>query len=127
MTSVRLTQSGSQDGSCRKIWRGSFLTRRTDFSPAQAVSLSQKLVRRMTVFNKILWGFSIPAFVLAVTPAYAHWGHLGDLAGHSHWVGLGAVIVAGTIAAALGKLAEGDEDGENENEIEPGDEPALQE
>ena len=79
------------------------------------------------MFNKILRGLSTLAFVLAVTPAYAHWGHLGDLAGHSHWVGLGAVIVAGTIAAALGKLADSDEDGENENEIETGDEPALQE
>jgi len=45
-------------------------------------------------------------FVVAFTGApidmaYANPGHLGELAGHAHWVGLGAVIVAGAIGAAL--------------------------
>ncbi|MCX2724218.1 DUF6732 family protein [Roseibium salinum] len=36
------------------------------------------------------------------TSAYAHGGHLGELAGHSHWVGVaalaGSALVAGIIA-----------------------------
>ncbi|MEE4010540.1 DUF6732 family protein [Roseibium sp. FZY0029] len=36
------------------------------------------------------------------TSAFAHGGHLGELAGHSHWVGVaalaGAALVAGIIA-----------------------------
>lgn len=35
-------------------------------------------------------------------PAFAHGGHLGELAGHSHWVGAaalaGAALVAGLVA-----------------------------
>ena len=41
-------------------------------------------------------------FVLAGL-AHAHLGHLGELAGHSHWIALGAGAVAAAIAAALGK------------------------
>ncbi|WFE89366.1 hypothetical protein K1718_24955 [Roseibium porphyridii] len=36
------------------------------------------------------------------TSAFAHGGHLGELAGHSHWVGVaaiaGAALVAGLVA-----------------------------
>ncbi|MEP1932087.1 MAG: DUF6732 family protein [Roseibium sp.] len=49
--------------------------------------------------------------------AFAHGGHLGDLAGHSHWVGIaalaGAALIAGVAAWANGKsgdATEGDED-----------------
>ncbi|MEP3046760.1 MAG: DUF6732 family protein [Roseibium sp.] len=49
--------------------------------------------------------------------AFAHGGHLGDLAGHSHWVGVaalaGAALVAGVAAWANGKnkdASESDED-----------------
>jgi len=39
---------------------------------------------------------------LMPAPAFAHAGHLGELAGHSHWVGAaavaGAALVAGIIA-----------------------------
>lgn len=44
------------------------------------------------------------AGLAAVTPtaALAHAGHLGELAGHSHWIGVaalaGAALVAGVIA-----------------------------
>ncbi|MDP2120480.1 MAG: DUF6732 family protein [Hoeflea sp.] len=31
--------------------------------------------------------------------ALAHGGHVGDLAGHSHWLGWAAVAAAGAIAA----------------------------
>ena len=35
--------------------------------------------------------------------ASAHWGHLGELAGHGHWVAVGAALAAGALAAALAK------------------------
>jgi len=42
------------------------------------------------------------AVLLAPAPAFAHVGHLGELAGHSHWVGAaalaGAALLAGVIA-----------------------------
>lgn len=37
--------------------------------------------------------------VLAAGSAYAHGGHIGDLAGHSHWVGWAAAAAAGAVAA----------------------------
>lgn len=42
--------------------------------------------------------------ILLPTPAFAHLGHVGEVAGHAHWVGLGAIVVAGALAAAIGKL-----------------------
>jgi hypothetical protein len=35
-------------------------------------------------------------------PAYAHIGHLGELAGHDHWIALGALGAAGAIALIAG-------------------------
>ncbi len=68
----------------------------------------------------------LTGFVLS-SPAYAHLGHVGELAGHAHWVGLGAVIVAGALAAAIGKLTDqvSDED-ENEDENELGEETPVE-
>lgn len=37
--------------------------------------------------------------VLVTQTAFAHAGHVGDLAGHSHWVGWAAAAAAGAIAA----------------------------
>ena len=43
-------------------------------------------------------------FSLIVTnSALAHFGHLGELAGHAHWIGLGATVIAGALAASLAK------------------------
>lgn len=39
----------------------------------------------------------IPVF--AVGRAFAHGGHIGDLAGHSHWLGWAAAAGAGALAA----------------------------
>ncbi|WP_417513079.1 DUF6732 family protein [Minwuia sp.] len=33
--------------------------------------------------------------------AFAHGGHLGELAGHSHWAGIAAAAAAAAIAAAV--------------------------
>ncbi len=38
-----------------------------------------------------------------VSPAAAHFGHAGELAGHSHWVALGAAAAAAALAALLAK------------------------
>lgn len=48
--------------------------------------------------------------------ALAHAGHVGELAGHAHWVGVASVIAAATIAAILakGKKAEDDEASEED-------------
>lgn len=70
--------------------------------------------------------FALLTGFLLTSPAYAHLGHVGELAGHAHWVGLGAVVVAGALAAAIGKLSEKNQDEEIEEEVEPGEE-ALQE
>ncbi|MBW3095749.1 DUF6732 family protein [Pseudohoeflea coraliihabitans] len=37
--------------------------------------------------------------ILPVSPALAHGGHLGELAGHSHWLGWAAVAAAAGLAA----------------------------
>lgn len=45
--------------------------------------------------------FAIVALVSALVPslALAHAGHVGDLAGHSHWVGWAAVAAAAAVTA----------------------------
>lgn len=35
------------------------------------------------------------------TSAFAHGGHLGELAGHSHWIGVAALAGAAAIAAVI--------------------------
>ncbi|WP_417671145.1 DUF6732 family protein [Roseibium sp.] len=62
-------------------------------------------------------GATLTALAVIWSPslAHAHAGHLGELAGHSHWVGVaalaGAALVAG-IASLKGrkKTAEGQQD-----------------
>ena len=43
------------------------------------------------------------AILLWPTIAYAHWGHAGEVAAHSHWVGIGALAAAAALAALVGK------------------------
>uniref|UniRef100_UPI0031BA0506 DUF6732 family protein n=1 Tax=Oricola nitratireducens TaxID=2775868 RepID=UPI0031BA0506 len=44
---------------------------------------------------------ALTAFLLIASPAYAHFGHVGELAGHSHWIGLAAGAAAAAIATAV--------------------------
>lgn len=45
-----------------------------------------------------------PVLTLAgVSSAFAHGGHMGDLAGHSHWVGWAAAAAAAALAAWVAK------------------------
>ena len=37
-------------------------------------------------------------------PALAHMGHVGEVAGHSHWIGLAAALGAAAIAALTHKF-----------------------
>lgn len=48
--------------------------------------------------------------------AFAHGGHLGELAGHAHWVGVAAVLGVAGIAAILtkGKKEQGEESSDEE-------------
>ena len=65
-------------------------------------------------------------FLLLITsfPAFAHSGHLGELAGHSHLVGWGLMIGAGLLAAAIARLKDNqDEISDEENSEEPDFEP----
>lgn len=38
---------------------------------------------------------------LVASPAAAHPGHFAELAGHSHWIALGALAAAGLLTAVL--------------------------
>ena len=55
----------------------------------------------------------------------AHIGHLGEVAGHGHWIALGGIAIAGGIALLGGrkKPAE-DNDAEEASEEDPEEAPA---
>lgn len=58
--------------------------------------------------------------------AFAHWGHLGEVAGHGHWIALGAGVAAAVIAAWLGKeKLKGDAEGEEAPEDDEGETEAA--
>ena len=69
----------------------------------------------------ILW-----ASILGAGQAAAHAGHLGDLAGHDHWIALGALGAAAGIALWAGLRGKKKDPDEVEAE-EAGDEEELQE
>ena len=48
----------------------------------------------------------VTVMLVPVTPAFAHMGHVGDLAGHSHWAGIalvGAAVALAGVRAAIGR------------------------
>jgi hypothetical protein len=63
---------------------------------------------------------------LTPVPAYAHLGHLADVAGHGHWIGLAAGAAAAA-AAAWGLRGRKDEEDDVEEEISDAPEEELQE
>ena len=65
------------------------------------------------------------ALILIVFPvgAFAHPGHIVEVAGHNHWIAAGA-IGAAVLAALWGKLKEHQEDGEVEEDQELEEEAA---
>ncbi|MEO1066321.1 MAG: DUF6732 family protein [Pseudomonadota bacterium] len=54
--------------------------------------------------------------VFPVTSAHAHVGHVADLAGHSHWVALGAAVAAAAIAALVVKSRRGKDEKATEDD-----------
>jgi hypothetical protein len=61
--------------------------------------------------------------LLWANAAVAHVGHLAEVAGHGHWLGvaaIGAAIALGALAAAKGKKEEAsvDDDAEHEEELQ---------
>ena len=58
-------------------------------------------------------------------PALAHIGHLGEVAGHGHWIALGGIAIAIGIAALGARKGKPDpEDAESEDPSEGEEEPA---
>ncbi len=60
--------------------------------------------------------------LLLPTQAFAHGGHLGELAGHAHWVGIAAVAGAAALAGLVAladrkrkKTEEAEEDASADN------------
>ncbi|WP_299861124.1 DUF6732 family protein [uncultured Hoeflea sp.] len=52
---------------------------------------------------RILVFTSVVLTLMGVSTAFAHGGHVGDLAGHSHWVGWAAAAAAAALAAWAAK------------------------
>ncbi len=65
--------------------------------------------------------FSILFF--AASGAKAHVGHVGDLAGHAHWVGIAATVGAAALAALVAKAGKQKKDEGEEAEGEGEDQP----
>ena len=61
--------------------------------------------------------FTLFAFAATVIPAQAHFGHLGELAGHGHWVAVGVLVAGGLAAIWLAGLKDGDEEEDIAEEI----------
>ncbi len=59
--------------------------------------------------------FTLP--FIAATPAFAHAGHIGEIAGHSHWLAAGAMGAAALIA--LWRAVKAAQEAETETEITP--------
>ena len=57
-------------------------------------------------------------FAVIATPALAHVGHLGEVAGHGHWIAAGALGAAGLAAWLAGKGKKAEADAEPEEEME---------
>lgn len=54
---------------------------------------------RTVSFRPALWRAAWIALVAAPAPAFAHLGHVAEVAGHSHWIGLAAAAGAAALAA----------------------------
>ena len=58
------------------------------------------------------------------TPALAHIGHLGEVAGHGHWIPLGGIAIAGAIALLGNRKKRPENDAEEITEEETEEAPA---
>ena len=60
--------------------------------------------------------FSTFFLVTTAVPAHAHMGHVGELAGHAHWIALGAAAAAAALAAVLTLVDRDEEDDAEETD-----------
>ena len=47
---------------------------------------------------RVITGPTLTTVILAPASAQAHWGHLGELAGHGHWIAAAAAAAAAAVA-----------------------------
>ena len=50
---------------------------------------------------RVITGPALTTIILAPASAQAHWGHLGELAGHGHWIAAGLAAAAAVAVAGL--------------------------
>lgn len=55
---------------------------------------------------RVITGPALTTIILAPASAQAHWGHLGELAGHGHWIAAGLAAAAGLVISRLRKESE---------------------
>ena len=108
--SMRLTQTGGQVRNRRKNsaapWVRLTFASTCEFNEVEAPNM------RFLNFLVFIVATGFPSI------AHAHWGHLGELAGHGHLIGLGALVGAAALAAALRKPKREQEEPEEEIDAE---------
>ena len=50
---------------------------------------------------RVITGPVLTTIILAPASAQAHWGHLGELAGHGHWIAAGLAAAAAVAGLAI--------------------------
>ncbi len=72
--------------------------------------------------------FAATLLLASPAPALAHIGHVGEVAGHSHWIGLAAALGAAAIAALahkIGKDKSSEDEADADAEADGADEAAV--
>lgn len=64
------------------------------------------------------------AAIVLPAPALAHIGHLGEVAGHGHWIALGGIAIAGAIALLGNRKKRPDDDADDITEEDTEEAPA---
>lgn len=64
-------------------------------------------------------------FILGAGPALAHVGHIGEVAGHAHWIALGAIGLAAAVGALAAKGRRDDEVSDEAEEDTDGEEQSA--
>ena len=52
---------------------------------------------------RVITGPALTTIILAPASALAHWGHLGELAGHGHWIAAGLAAAAAVAGLAIAR------------------------
>ena len=69
-------------------------------------------------YSKTAFALGIASAIILPKLAFAHLGHVGDLAGHGHLIGLAGLAAAGAGAVLLGILRGGKAEADDEAEGE---------